>query len=71
MIDSPKSDNTKSRVEPSRMQDIVVQLVDIIKLLSKKQKINTTTVLKHYTNISADEFEVLDIQITSDAITKK
>jgi hypothetical protein len=53
------------------MRDIAIQLIDIIKLLSKKHKLNTMTVLKHYTNITADEFEELDAHIASDAVTKK
>jgi hypothetical protein len=71
MTDSTKNNNVKQRIEIKRMKDIVAQLIDVIKLLSKRRKLNTMTVLKHYTNITTDELEELDIQIVSDTITKK
>jgi hypothetical protein len=71
MTEAPKSDNIKTRIELHRMKDIIVQLMDIIKLLCKKRKLNTMTVLKHYTNITTDELDELNIRITSDTITKK
>jgi hypothetical protein len=70
-MEQSKTDIIKQRIEPNRMKDIVMQLIDIIKLLCKKRRLNTMTVLKHYTNITTDELEELDIQITSDTITKK
>jgi hypothetical protein len=70
-MDSTNSDLTKTRIDSNRMKDIVIQLIDIIRLLSKKQKLNTMTVLKHYTNITPDELEELDIQINSGTVTKK
>jgi hypothetical protein len=70
-MDQSKTDIIKQRIELNRMKDIVMQLIDIIKLLCKKRGLNTMTVLKHYTNITTDELEELDIQITSDTITKK
>jgi hypothetical protein len=71
MIDSTNSDLTKTRIDLNRMKDIVIQLIDIIRLLSKRQKLNTMTVLKHYTNITPNELEELDIQINSGTVTKK
>jgi hypothetical protein len=53
------------------MKDIIIQLIDIIKLLSKSQKLNAMTIVKHYTNITPDELEELDIQIGSGTVTKK
>jgi hypothetical protein len=63
--------NTRTKIELLRMKDIAIELIDIIKLLSKKQKINTRTVLRHYTNITSDELEALDIKIKTDNLTKK
>jgi hypothetical protein len=71
MIDSTNSNLTKTRIDLNRMKDIVIQLIDIIRLLSKRQKLNTMTVLKHYTNITPNELEELDIQINSGTVTKK
>jgi hypothetical protein len=71
MIESPNSDNAKPRIDLNRMKDIIIQLIDIIKLLSKSQKLNAMTIVKHYTNITPDELEELDIQIGSGTVTKK
>jgi hypothetical protein len=71
MIESPNSDNVKPRIDLHRMKDIIIQLIDIIKLLSKRQKLNTMIVINHYTNITPDELEELDIQIGSGTVTKR
>jgi hypothetical protein len=71
MIEPPNSNITKIRIDLNRMKDIIIQLIDIIKFLSKRQKLNAMTIIKHYTNITPDELEDLDIQINSGTVTKK
>jgi hypothetical protein len=71
MIEPPNSNSTKIRIDSNRMKDIIIQLIDIIKLLSKRQKLNAMTIIKHYTNITPDELDDLDIQINSGTVTKK
>jgi hypothetical protein len=71
MTEPPNSNITKIRIDLNRMKDIIIQLIDIIKLLSKRQRLNAMTIIKHYTNITPDELEELNIQINSGTVTKK
>lgn len=49
------------KIDAIRMKDIICQLADVIYLLCKVRKINISTVLDQFTNITKEEQERLNL----------
>jgi hypothetical protein len=59
------------KIDLTRMKDIISQLLKIIHLMCNSKGLNTNDVLEHFTNITLEEREELDIDFPYDTINKK
>jgi len=65
-MDATKRKTNYNRIDTLRMKDIIAQLADVIYLQSRAKKSNMNLILEQFTNITAEECDILQIKYPND-----
>jgi len=62
----PTKDTKRTKIEVTRMKDIIAQLTDIIYILCNAKQSNISMILNEFTNITEEELDSLHILFPTD-----